>query len=353
MKKYVTLLALICVFFSACSVPEESVSNSKTALTSSEAVSSPIASVLPETSSEDLPKPPEANDPMAISNLFSDPHFAYYIADLFGKDISDTVTYEELAAFDGVISIGPGEIRSIEGIGYLTGITGFESAKNNLEELPDELGQCLNIKYINLLKSYSLKKITPEIGKLKKLKILRADLTELTELPQEIGNCTELEVLILDNTAITSIPEELGNCAKLKYLDIHRNNISILPDSLSRLSELEMLDVGYLEINNLFNDIENLKNLKILNASSNSINILPRGVCSLEKLERLDLFGWNLKSLPEELKNLKNLKYLNVYDNFSLNEDYKRWFDKTVYSCENDPEKDRYWFDMISPEMYQ
>lgn len=367
MKKAAVFLVLLCVLLSACGKTEiQNITDEDT--DSSFQVGTEEETVSVDKSKEDLQplyeedevydpfdeelKHPETDDPMAISNLFGDPHFSYYIAEIFGKSVSDPVTFEELAAYDGVINIGPGVIKSIEGIGYLTGITGFSSAKNNIEELPDEFGKCVNIRSINLLKDYNLQRITPEIGKLTKLEFLRADLTELRELPREIGNCTELEVLVIDNTRITSIPEELGNCTQLKYLDVHGNKIDSLPASLGKLTRLEFLDISDLEIRSLFGGIENLKQLRIFNAGSNRIDVLPQEVCSLVKLERLDLFGWNLTSLPKEIKNLKNLKYLNVFDNFHLTDEYKNWFDREVYGCKNDPEHDEYWLGFLFPEKY-
>jgi len=252
---------------------------------------------------------PASDDPMAICNLFPDPFFAWEIAQLFERTVTDTTTYEELAAYEGGIDCGPGLLKSVEGIGLLTGVTSFSSSKNELEALPAEIGNLVNLTEINLLKSYAFKRLPPEIGKLKKLTTLRADMTSLEALPPEIGDCEALEYLHVGNTAITSVPPEIGKLKKLRVLVLSSTGITSVPDSICELASLESLYIGH-----------------------TGLTALPKDIGNLQNLHRLHLFGCKLKKLPKSMKNLKNLRHLNVYDNFQLDEEYKKWFDKKVYT---------------------
>ena len=260
---------------------------------------------------------PTSDDPMAICNLFPDPFFALEIAGIFQKNVTDTVTFDELAGYTGALNCGPGELENIKGIGYLTGLTSFSSSKNNLKELPSEIGQLTNLKSIDLLKSYNVELIPPEIKNLKQLEFFRADLTNLKEIPAEIGQLTNLKTLKISNIQIQSIPDTIGTLKNLEVLDVHSNNIDCVPESICNLIKLRSLDISYTKLKKL-----------------------PENIGSLVKLERLDLFGCDLKTLPESIKKFKHLRYLNVYDNFELDETYKNWFSKSVYECKDDPENE-------------
>ena len=253
--------------------------------------------------------PPTSDDPMAFCNLFPDPYFAGVVADAFGKAVTDATTYEELAAYDGGIECPPNGLKSVEGIGLLTGLTSFSCYKNELEALPAEFGNLTNLTDINLCKAYSLRSLPPEIGKLKKLTHLRVNMTQLESLPKEIGDCEALEFLLASNTGISAIPPEIGKLKKLRVLALTGTQITDLPDSICELSSLAEL---YLSFTNL--------------------TALPKDFGKLSNLEILRLFGCNLKTLPRSMRQLKNLRHLNVYDNFELDESYKKWFDKKVYS---------------------
>ena len=250
--------------------------------------------------------------------VFPDPVFAYVVAMQMGKDVNDMTSMEELAAYTGELSVdvtsldnAEGEsvtVHSLEGIGYLTGITSFSNAKNDVEVIPDEIGKLGNLTEMNLLKSYDLKRISPEIGKLSNLKILNAALTQLETLPSEIGQLRNLEELDVTATKLTAIPDEIGNVASLKKLDIHSNEIKFLPDSICNLTELEELDASYLKL-----------------------TTLPENIGNMMKLSKINLFGNDVKKLPDSMRNLKSLTYLNVYDNYNLDEGYKDMFDTSVW----------------------
>lgn len=251
---------------------------------------------------------PKSDNPMAICNLFPDPYMAYDIAQIFNKKVNDAVTFEELAGYSGDLNCSCGRLQNIKGIGYMTGITAFSCCKNDLAEIPDEFGNLINLKVLNLTKAYSLEQVTSKIKNLTNLEEIRIGLTALKEVPEGIGALKKLKLLRMDNTAIVSIPDEIGELTSLEELDIHSNNIESVPDSICNLTNLKTLDISYTKLKSL-----------------------PENIGSLKNLEYLNLFGDQLKTLPTSMKNLTNLLCLNVYDNYDLDEDYKNWYQKDVY----------------------
>lgn len=264
--------------------------------------------------------PPTSDEPMAICNIFPDPYFALEVASVLHKKVTDVVTYETLAEYSGKLDCGPSPLNSIEGIHYLSGLTEFNCAKNGLKNIPAEFGELTQLKSINLMKAYELETIPSEIGNLQNLTFLRLDLTNLKALPKEIGKLKNLRILNISNTKIISLPDEIGDLENLEFLDLHSNDISSVPESICNLTKLKTLDIG-----------------------QTNLELLPKDIGNLTELERLDLFGCRLKSLPSSLKNLKQLRYFNIYDNFGLDERYKKWFSKSVYTCTDDPENDAGW----------
>ena len=309
-KKYIALFALLCMLFlSACgrAVPQEQVSETSLPTeneTETQAEEESWFDVWDENYVS-----PVSDDPMAICNLFPDPFFAREMAQLFNRAVTDAITYEELAAYEGGIDCGPGLLKSVECIGLLTGVTSFSSCKNELQTLPAEIGKLTSLTEINLLKSYCFHVIPPEIGKLKKLTYFDARMTSLESLPPEIGDCEALEYLYVGNTGITSVPPEIGRLKKLRVLVLSSTGITSVPDSICELTSLESLYIAH-----------------------TGLTALPKNIGNLQNLHRLHLFGCKLKKLPKSMKNLKNLRHLNVYDNFQLDEEYKKWFDKKVYT---------------------
>jgi|GEM_PF-2117709 len=320
LKKFALLLALCLLLLAACqgNTPEEPSGNQL-----SDSQTTEPTSTAPEETYFDIwdYTPPTSDDPMALCNIFPDPYFAWHVASALGKSVTDVVSYEELAAYTGELSCARSPMKSIEGIGYLTGLTSFGCGMNgDLEIIPDEFGKLTNLTSISLMKAWALRSIPSSIGNLKKLRVLTLSLTMIEELPKEIGGCESLKVLDIHNTPIQEIPAEIRNCKELVYLDADETKITSLPDSICKLTKLKSLDVGYTKL-----------------------TALPEEIGNLSELERLDLFGCQLKTLPSSVRQLKNLRYLNVYDNFSLDEAYMNWFPEPVYTCKDDPQSDVVW----------
>ena len=197
MKKVIVMLFAVIMLLTGCAV-QKAVSEI-TLLPSStrEPVATSTATPTPTpyklTIEHIVKKGPVDEGKFSFHVVFPDPVFAYVVAMQMGKDVNDMTSMEELAAYTGELSAGvtsldnaegePVTVHSLEGIGYLTGITSFSNAKNDVEVVPDEIGKLVNLTEMNLLKSYDMKRISPEIGKLSQLKILNVALTQLETLP--------------------------------------------------------------------------------------------------------------------------------------------------------------------------
>jgi len=248
-------------------------------------------------------KQPQSN----FIHFFPDTALATLVAEKQNKEITDKVTAKELASIKGEFQVAGERVLSLKGIGYLIGLDSLSTYKNEVTTLPGEIGRLKNLVWLDLTKAFELKTISPQIGKLRKLKKLALAQTEVKVIPTEICNLTNLQTLLLCCNNLTSIPKEIGNLKNLTELDIHSNSVKTLPDEICDLTSLTSLDVSYCDLTQLPHNIGNLKQLQTLN-----------------------LFSNDLKYLPKSIIHLDNLSSLNVYDNYELSEGYKKYLPKLL-----------------------
>ncbi len=242
------------------------------------------------------------NEQQNFIHFFPDTSLAELVAIRLNKKITDITNPKELSSIQGGFEVGPGGVKDLKGIGYLTNIDSFSCYKNEVSELPSEIGQLSKLKYLDLNKAFSLDTIPAEIGKLTQLKMIRLSLTEVSSIPKEIGNLVNLETLWLGNNEIAKLPKEIGNLKKLTDLDISSNQLKQVPDEICNLGELTRLMITHCGLETLPENIGNLKNLKTLNLNNNHLHFLPKSIANLTKLS-----------------------YLNVFDNPALSESYKEY----------------------------
>lgn len=279
------------------------------------------------TNEERTKKSNEADSLGKITDVFPDPSMAERIASILKKKIDDTVTKKELGSINGIFHVPVNDTYSLKGIGYLTGLTGINCCKNNVEKIPEEIGNLTNLEILDCCKAYSLMSIPPEIGKLKKLKLMRLSMSGINALPKEIGELSNLELLFCPS--MDSIPKEIGSLKNLRILICE--NLKSVPEEIGNLENLEDLDIHGSNLGESINSITKLKNLRKLDMGRCNIKELPKDIGDLKNLEHLNLFGNDIRKIPVEIGKLVDLESLNTYDNYNLDEDYEKYFPKEYY----------------------
>lgn len=140
------------------------------------------------------------------------------------------------------------------------------------------------------------------------------------EIPAEIGNLTQARYIVLGRNKFTgNIPSEIGNLANLRYLDIARCKLSgALPTSFGQLKKLETLFVAGNELSgNLPEEMGEMTELMELYANENQLTgTVPASFANLHKLLRLSLNDNQLSGqLPEVLTQITSLGLLYLENN--------------------------------------
>lgn len=224
--------------------------------------------------------------------------------------------------------------------------TNTDAGNNNLTgNLPPEIGDLLNLEYLDLSHQNITGPIPNTIGNLQNLLWLELDSNEMTgSIPTAIGNLVNLEFLALRmNQFSGSLPEELGNLNALKYLIADQNfftgnlpqslgnllNLEVLwlyenqldgplPLSLSNLSKLEQLLISDNQLNGMLPDFwGNLVNMQVLWLDDNQfVGQIPNSISLMSELEQLLLHNNLLTgTIPSHLENLSSLEWLSLGDN--------------------------------------
>lgn len=107
-----------------------------------------------------------------------------------------------------------------------------------LGDLPDELGNLINLRFLNLSDS-SFDRFPEWITRLERLEMLVLRGCGLTEIPDTIRNLQNLESIDLSGNDLSSVPDALFDIPSLRGLDLHDNpNLPILDLPLDRLPNL-------------------------------------------------------------------------------------------------------------------
>lgn len=169
---------------------------------------------------------------------------------------------------------------------------------------------------------------------LKKLKKLKLDQCQISNLSENIKELNNLEYLNL-SCKIEKLPLGISKLKKLKYLNLKRSylleKIDKLPDSLEVLilsnenldineeilclANLKRLEITDTPIKRIPDNIENCKKLYHLRIYAHVDNFqLSKQIGTLSKLDCLELSGKGIKEINFEFTNLKNLKEISFYD---------------------------------------
>jgi len=121
--------------------------------------------------------------------------------------------------------------------------------------IPKELENLAELKYLDLKDNYLNGSLPSELGKLNQLELLWLNNNELSgNIPSELSNLMFLKSLdFRENQLNGNIPSELGTLSQLEELWLANNQLSgKLPTTLSNLNLLEDLRVSFNEISGCY-----------------------------------------------------------------------------------------------------
>ena len=163
--------------------------------------------------------------------------------------------------------------------------------------------------------------IPPELGTLRKLKVLSLTATGLTgPIPAELGNLASLTELHLSYNQLSGpIPPELGNLTSLRELRLSNNQLSgPIPPEMGNMSSLEVLPLQNNQLSGAIPpELGNLPNITAIALGSNQLTgEIPAELGNIATLTGLDLSENQLTGeIPTEIWNITALKSLNLADN--------------------------------------
>jgi len=177
-------------------------------------------------------------------------------------------------------------------IKYDISIKHVDLSKNNIAYIPDEFGNLLNLKSLNLSKNRLDEKSFPQVlSRLQMLEELNLSGNNLTEFPSFILDLPRLKVLHLAENQIQSVPADIGRLNQLERLYLGKNCLREIPRQIESISGLRVLSLANNHLQSVPVEIGNLNSLVSLQLHQNKINYLPRCIVELDGLEELSLRG--------------------------------------------------------------
>ena len=187
--------------------------------------------------------------------------------------------------------------------------------------VPPQLGQLAKLRFLMLGFNELTGSIPPELGQLTDLVALSLYNNQLTgEIPPVLGRLEHLDALLLaENRLSGMIPASLGQLGNLRSLDLHQNGLSgPIPPELGQLGKLENLSLHRNFLTGMIPpEIGRLSILWILFLSENRLEgPIPPELGQLKQLSRLTFDHNNLTGpIPPEIGQLQELEILYLSDN--------------------------------------
>ena len=229
------------------------------------------------------------------------------------------------------------------------GVTHLLLDYNDIEELPNEIGDLRCLKKLSLMGNQLC--CFPEgIGNLTELETLNVNenflqaltcllcslekLTQLFAIANKIkviesgifSRMTQLKEIYLDENLLVQFPDDLCELETLAVLECSENQLCTLPDNFGNLKHLSTLNLESNKLSSLPDSFSMLRNVKLLSLSNNEIVSLPSNFPSAEILKKLILDKNKLKCVPDWFGDLKSIEELSIDDNELCNEAFTKDF---------------------------
>ena len=184
--------------------------------------------------------------------------------------------------------------------------------KQQLGEVPESTWELTGAQTL-VLADNDLHQVSPQIGRMRQLRMLDLGHNSISSLPDELGNLDQLtDFLYLHDNQLATLPDSLSNLKRLRYLNISENRFEILPEVIYEMTELRELRVSNNQIQSLTESIERLRSLRELHLRNNLLTSLPASLSQLPELRLIDLRGNPIESLPGTLLSMPKLEKLDL-----------------------------------------
>ena len=164
-------------------------------------------------------------------------------------------------------------IKAPHNINLLKNLRQLFLEHNNLNELPEDIGDLENLLHLSLSNN---------------------KLTTLSKSSFGKTNFIDLQNLItlnVSNNQLVKLPTNIGNLIKLRELNVAGNNISTLPNSFFELKQLRNLNLSRNKLKIISARFGNLQNMINVYLSNNQLVKIEIDIIHLPKLQQIDLTG--------------------------------------------------------------
>ena len=197
---------------------------------------------------------------------------------------------------------------------------------NQLCCLPEGIGNLIELETLNVNENF-LQKLSCSLCSLEKLTQMYAIANKIRFIESGIySKMAKLKEIYLDENLLVRFPDDLCELETLEVLECSENQLRTLPDSFGNLKHLSTLNLESNKLSSLPDSFSMLRNVKLLLLSNNEIISLPTSFPSAEILKKLFLDKNKLTYVPDWFGDLKSIEELSVDDNELCNEAFTKDF---------------------------
>ena len=226
------------------------------------------------------------------------------------------LTDAPLGEWYGVRTDGSGRVVSLQLYGTFDQAAGGFVSHGLSGSIPLELGNLVNLRWLDLKRNALSGPIPRELGNLVNLEVIELERNVLSgPIPPELGTLVNLSRLDLDYNALSGpIPRELGKLVNIHWLDLSSNTLSgPIPPELGDLGNLRRLSLSSNALSGpIPSELGHLAKLELVALGNNKLSgPIPPELGKLASLRYLDLEANEFSGrIPPELGNLVNLEWL-------------------------------------------
>lgn len=159
-----------------------------------------------------------------------------------------------------------------------------------LDQVPTDVMALADTLEVLNLTGNRLSSLPPDLGRLRKLRIIFCSSNAFTDLPEVLGDCPALEMVGFKANGIREVPAA-ALPARLRWLILTDNAIEHLPDELAARPALQKLMLAGNRLTALPEALAGAPALELLRISANRLSALPRWLTELPRLAWLAVEG--------------------------------------------------------------